>query len=97
MKKKAGNRNIVSKKLLAALLALSMTVSMTPLPEQIAYADETGTSDEEWQKWESATALPTTEGNYTLSCDVTLAEDYILDSAGKVQLSLGGYAVNPYT
>lgn len=45
-----------------------------------------------WQPWLSKTSLPSTAGNWYLTCDVTLSAK--ADITGKVNLCLNGYSVD---
>lgn len=89
MRKKDGNRKRASKKLLATILSLCMSVGMMPVSSQQVYADE-----EKWTEWTASDSLPTTSGRYVLTSDVTVAGDWTLGSNQTIELSLGGYSID---
>ena len=85
MKRKG--KSIVSCLLVLALL-LGMVPSMTPTAYAATHTHD-GTNFSAWNNW---TYLPTREGDYYLTCDVTLSAPWFPPS-GMTRLCLNGYNI----
>ena len=81
----------MSKKILAIVLALVMCLSLVPVTATAA--DGHIHDDITFEPWATATKLPTGEGDYYLTDNVTLSETWTVPAGKTVNLCLNGFVI----
>lgn len=85
------NRSYVFRRFISIIPAMVMLLMMTAVRSLTVNAADTAHDHSDWIPWNSATALPSGEGSYYLTMNVTLSEQW--QPKENITICLNGYTI----